>query len=382
MITTPPGLYLLSALFNYWTSAVFGHQFDNVTGLRTINVLLGMAVLLVSHAISKELNSSHRLQRSLMVSLLPTLYIFNFLYYTDVGSVFFTLLAYYGLLKQYRLLYLAAGLISLTFRQTNIIWVAGFFVGDVVYRKSKKLPLKLQNYGNILGFILDSAMSHKADLAIAGALIVSFVAFVLWNGGSIVLGDKQSHQVSAHWAQMVYFLAFLAVFLWPALIGRIQGKLSCNVVSGSLAAVMAFAATALGTVQHPYLLADNRHWTNVIWRHILNRKVNGTISVRHILAPVYGVAFVLLNASLPGDLLWKLGYLAACALSLIPSPLFEPRYYIIPTIIYILHMNLTLKQARRIIAWFWLINNVIIGVFLYCPFTWSSEPDQLQRYIW
>lgn len=380
MITTPPGIYLISALINQLTQKFFNCQLSSLSGLRAINAVLGLAVLLVSAAVAGELKVNNPMERSLLVASLPTLYLFNFLYYTDVGSVFFTLLSYYGALKRNLLLYLLAGLVSLSFRQTNIIWVAGFFVGDIVHRGSKKIPLKLSNSRKILDSVTSSAYKQRTLLLAAAILILFFSSFIYWNGGSIVLGDKQSHQVSTHWAQMLYFLAFTFTFFAPAMLPNLLKAKHASIAFAMTG--IAFAATRFGTVQHPYLLADNRHWTNVIWRHVLNRRIYLNLRGRHILAPAYGLIAAALNSSFDHDLLWKAGFLLASALSLIPSPLFEPRYYVIPTIILILNMKISREQVRRTLIWLCGINAVVIGVFLYRPFTWPSIPDQLQRYIW
>ena len=57
------------------------------------------------------------------------------LYYTDCGSVFFVLLAYWALKRRRYLVFLLASIVSLGFRQTNIIWTAVFCVSDVICDK-------------------------------------------------------------------------------------------------------------------------------------------------------------------------------------------------------------------------------------------------------
>ncbi len=65
---------------------------------------------------------------SITITLFPLNYFFQFLYYTDVGSTFFTLLAYYYNLKSRHYLTLIFGIISILFRQTNIIWILFFLM--------------------------------------------------------------------------------------------------------------------------------------------------------------------------------------------------------------------------------------------------------------
>ena len=63
---------------------------------------------------------------SLATASLPPLFFFNFLYYTDPGSLFFVLLMYLFDLEDHTYLAALFGFLSLLFRQTNIVWV--FFV--------------------------------------------------------------------------------------------------------------------------------------------------------------------------------------------------------------------------------------------------------------
>ena len=78
---------------------------------------------------------------ALNITLLPPLFFFSALYYTDVASTLSVLVSYTWFLSYYRsrtstlksnLMLVLSGLISLTFRQTNIFWVAIFPAGLVL----------------------------------------------------------------------------------------------------------------------------------------------------------------------------------------------------------------------------------------------------------
>ncbi|KAE8144786.1 DIE2/ALG10 family-domain-containing protein [Aspergillus avenaceus] len=99
-------------------------------------------------------------------------------------------------------------------------------------------------------------------------------------------------------------------------------------------------------------------------------------------------------------------WLAATALSLITAPLVEPRYFIIPWVMWRLHLppqptplayrqqrprdareELTAKLATNFplfLETFWfLVVNVVTGyIFLYKGFEWPQEPGQIQRFMW
>ncbi|KAJ5599308.1 Dol-P-Glc:Glc(2)Man(9)GlcNAc(2)-PP-Dol alpha-1-2-glucosyltransferase [Penicillium hetheringtonii] len=99
-------------------------------------------------------------------------------------------------------------------------------------------------------------------------------------------------------------------------------------------------------------------------------------------------------------------WLAATALSLVTAPLVEPRYFIIPWVIWRLHLpaspTLAMFRQKRpetegekaqsdIISnapkfletiWFITINAVAGYVFLYKGFEWPQEPGKVQRFMW
>jgi len=99
-------------------------------------------------------------------------------------------------------------------------------------------------------------------------------------------------------------------------------------------------------------------------------------------------------------------WLAATALSLVTAPLVEPRYFIIPWVMWRLHLPpsptpAALRQQRPAdederaradlatnapkfleTAWFIAINAITGYVFLYQGFEWPQEPGKIQRFMW
>jgi alpha-1,2-glucosyltransferase len=216
---------------------------------------------------------------------------------------------------------------------------------------------------------------------------------------------------------------------------------------------IALAATLLAikynTIIHPFTLADNRHYMFYIFRYtILQNPL-----VRYFLGPIYLTCAYLVYLTLSGP--WRPGsssvlqtkisngiiqrqpehlekkdseqggpttsfliiLLATTALSLITAPLVEPRYFIIPWVIWRLNVPSLpshatpspAKQSRKRVgrpsdkvvefirywgweghdyrlwletAWFLLINLVTGYVFLYRGFEWPQEPGMVQRFMW
>jgi len=126
--------------------------------------------------------------------------------------------------------------------------------------------------------------------------------------------------------------------------------------------LLVFAAWGLrvGSLAHPFLLADNRHFTFYLWRRLLGHPNYGAF-IRVALAPVYllcmGVLAARLNASsLPQQplqqhlsqyslqqqqqqrqqqrsALWPVLWFGASAVCLLPSPLLEFRYFTVPLLV-------------------------------------------------
>lgn len=143
--------------------------------------------------------------------------------------------------------------------------------------------------------------------------------------------------------------------------------------------------------EHIFLLSDNRHLSFFVWRHLF-RKFH---VIRYLLVPGYMFAyFILFTDDSRKSSRWKsienigpwLVYFVCVALSIVPSPLFEFRYYILPFLIFrlILHRQSTTQRFPILLelGLYVVINIVIFWVFLYRPFRWAHDPENLQRIMW
>jgi alpha-1,2-glucosyltransferase len=178
------------------------------------------------------------------------------------------------------------------------------------------------------------------------------------------------------------------------------------------------AAVHFNTIIHPYTLADNRHYVFYVFR-ILRRHP----AIKYLAVPVYYICAWLVTRSLglstnresaikskreahpttneadssPCQASFILVWLAATALSVITAPLVEPRYFIVPWILWRLHLpyaSASLSKAessgrqsydmRLVLETVWLlaINGAVTYIFLQRGFTWPSEPGKIQRFIW
>ncbi|KAH9209790.1 DIE2/ALG10 family-domain-containing protein [Leptodontidium sp. 2 PMI_412] len=296
-------------------------------------------------------------------------------------------------------------------------------------------------------------------------LLASFVGFVVWNGG-VVLGDKANHVATIHFPQMLYIWPFIAFFSAPLIVPvgitflkrflkllslplfpRLVWQYLLVATYSGLALAATLVIIKFNTIIHPFTLADNRHYMFYVFRYtILKHPL-----VRYILAPVYLICGYLVYLTLCSqsstssptlkykdhskdsyDQLRRQGkattesegpttsfvliLLITTALSLVTAPLVEPRYFIIPWVIWQLNVPSLPSQSsppkpgtgagpqgmsEKMMAWvkFWgwqghdyrlwletawfLIINAVTGyMFLYRGYEWKQEPGNVQRFMW
>lgn len=295
---------------------------------------------------------------------------------------------YYLSLKQHHIPASLAGVVAIIFRQTNVVWVV-FVAGTTAARNLQ--PLMSKKHGTfaeipafVQAFVGNFFMMFRVLFAY-GVVVVGFVVFVVVNG-SIVVGDKTSHVACFNVPQLFYFVAFSAVFSSPLVLDMSlkfyafvkDMKCCCLFI---LALFISLIAVFNFTYVHEYLLADNRHYPFYVWRKIYSRHW----SVRYMLVPCYLLAGWLLGSKLAvkQSVIWQLMYWACVSLVLIPQKLFEFRYFILPYLLYRVHIPVGNRVALLLeLVLYSVINAVTIYLFLNKPFTWEHEPDQIQRFMW
>ncbi|KAJ8118650.1 hypothetical protein OPT61_g412 [Boeremia exigua] len=302
------------------------------------------------------------------------------------------------------------------------------------------------NVSNSVLFLLSTAVAVLSSpfkvfrsIAACVSLLVLFGGFVAWNG-SVVLGDKSAHTATIHTPQMLYIWPYIALFSAPILVGpllcsvahllpsNIGAKLgakktiSYTVLPQPLQAIV-FITTGLlavhfNTIVHPYTLADNRHYVFYVFRILLRHP-----ALKYLAVPVYYLCFwlsiqslahppfdpetpkrpvqarptpePLRNTKLPMQISFVIIWLITTALSVITAPLVEPRYFIVPWMIWRLHVpyspttysigGRTYSCDLRVVVetvWLLAINQTLQYLFLNKTFTWPNEPGKVQRFLW
>lgn len=472
-ITTPPGLYLYSVAARKIEALISANADASGTNLRWTNFTLSYLLVLVCTLWRRTASSSIPRRGSIFtqeiyVLAFPLLFFFSGLYYTDIFAAFTTVCTYVvwqiGANQRnknkllFQVLHVVLGTLSLTARQTNIFWSA-VFLGGLQLIQTVKLTTRIHDPPvadtyfedipittiSLISSALENLPRLILDLWPQLVLLAEFAFFVVWNGG-VVLGDKSNHVAGVHFAQMLYFWPFLLFFSWPTILPQLAHITQLSHRWPRTWLVLAILATMLGivhfnTIVHPFLLADNRHYTFYIFKlfrlypwlsygAIPLYALSAWLSVQALGSKMSfsggpGVKGSrrrrLSTSSGPGDvakleadsnrisfvLVWSL----STALSLVSAPLVEPRYFIIPWLIWRLHLpdsSDVLKDSEDVaedghylshhieqitsriannsilieIAWYMVINLVTTRLFLYNAFEWPHEPGIAQRFMW
>ncbi|KAI9709883.1 MAG: hypothetical protein M1812_007591 [Candelaria pacifica] len=257
-----------------------------------------------------------------------------------------------------------------------------------------------------------------------------FAVFIVWNGG-VVLGDKTNHVATVHLPQMLYFWPYIFFFSFPVICPYIlnallpQNHLPYSYRYGSLGhrlphlsiaipiLALMLATIHFNTIVHPFTLADNRHYVFYVFRILLRHP-----AIKYLAAPVYFICAWAAITALGGipmkpqlatsnsqksesrtsegikeqaadanRVSFVIVWLSTTTLSLITAPLVEPRYFIIPWVLWRINLPTQRRDVSEHLiwletAWFLLVNFVTGYIFLYWGFEWPQEPGKVQRFMW
>ncbi|CAB3408840.1 unnamed protein product [Caenorhabditis bovis] len=300
MITTPPALYFLSIPFcgyeRYVNSIIFFFTFPAFCRFRRMFVRSDVYIT------------------ALIVSILPILLQSSVLFYTDLLSL--TVVIWGFTMKSPLASSIFFTVATLT-RQTNIVWAAVHGIAQLSLRVDRSKPFRTTM----------SALYHLWPLEF---LAFGFLSFIYFNNFQIVLGDAQAHKPKPHLAQFFYMVAFCAAHAWPQALSRFPSILSTFKRPNIFLLIFIAFAVYRYAFDHPYLLADNRHFTFYIWRRILSHE-----KLRIAFTPLYFLSIMFMEETthhIPSIL--KFLFLFASIAVVVPAHLFEMRYYIVPFVIW------------------------------------------------
>lgn len=363
-ITTFPGLYI-SAL-----GMTFG-LCKSPTVLRMTNaVFLSLLGWILQYHFTKRKGKCFANSIAVEICLHPFVWFYAHLFYTDIGSLLFVILCYV-LASEKRMRFSAlAGAVAVLFRQNNIVWV--FLVAmnqlmDDILMYSKKKEMSL--FQSIPKFLFSTRFfkDYSCFVLIGG----SFIAFFLYNEG-IVLGDKTNHSVCFHFAQVLYLSVALMISSSDAMLSVRFTHISLILfISCFLVPIVHYF-----TIDHPFLVSDNRHYTFYLWKYFFQ----GFSLFRYIVTPIYATSIVSTTSLLqkhqtaPRTLI----FLLCSMIVLVPSPLLEIRYFIVPCVLF--RLMTAQKTYRSTIVTYCMVDFVLLYVFLFRSF--EGVDGKTARFMW
>ncbi|KAG2155488.1 glycosyltransferase family 59 protein [Suillus clintonianus] len=397
-ITTPPGLYLLSVFLHRVFMFKCNLALLRLTTTLTLFALpLVLARLLRFHQRRRPPPTLAPSIEALVLSTFPIAWFFGFLYYTEVPSLVSVLCTVVAAAQNKHWLAGLLGIVSCLFRQNNVIWVLYAYAASQLMRLRFKRGHALHDppaMGAGPSDFLRSIMSAPKVLlellppfAPYAVVLALFAGFVIWNGG-IVLGDKSNHVPSFHVPQLYYFIAFATMIGWPAVLCGEGGpvKVAAEVISrmfGSKRRTLLTVITSIFmgitiqrfTIHHPFLLSDNRHYTFYIWRRVFMLHA----AVPYLFIPGYQACAWAwwIRVARDQSLLQTLVLPVLILPTLLPTPLLEPRYFLVPYIL--LRTQVVDVQPYGVFVeglWYATINIATTYVFLY------KERGGVGRFMW
>ncbi|PXF44845.1 Dol-P-Glc:Glc(2)Man(9)GlcNAc(2)-PP-Dol alpha-1,2-glucosyltransferase [Gracilariopsis chorda] len=406
-ITTPPGLYLPNFLLTLFTQNT---TFCGTQWLRSTSAVMSFLTLILIRNLLCTLYQQYRDESSregkvndpidqhtvallaFVIWLHPVNVFYANLYYTDTTSLFWIVLLWTVILKSNSFASAFLGVMASLSRQTNMVWHA-YIVFDTFLNK-EPLPNTLRPHNALLYF--RKMMKANPWHIFAG---VGYVLFIVTNGG-VAIGDKSHHEVALHQAMFAYFLAFhgsafglIQLSAFRDLLKTIR-QLVCTfkliTTYWCVCAVLTAMVLATGEHAHPFILADNRHFTFYVYRRWLLRSPWH----RLCLVPVYG--WFLMNPFLerimpdgtPEEsednrcewdslLLSDLALLGCSYVTLVSSALLEPRYFTVPSILFSIRRcaRLKTKLSKRVL---WIISLGLVVLNISFVYVFAELPFQRQ----
>lgn len=236
-----------------------------------------------------------------------------------------------------------------------------------------------QHYFHLSRNIFEGAINVASYLTLAA----SFLYFVFSNNG-IVVGDREAHNSKIHLPQLMYFSLFYVFFTWPYVIIDVEPFVKCVLRrKKSFAMAISFCVFAIyfTTIVHPYLLADNRHYTFYIW----NRFYGKYDHFRYLMIPLYCLGWYSMLSKFQSSHTapFYLAFLFVSFLGLAVHGMVEIRYFLMPYIIIRVKLGDKVKLWQLLVefVYFCLINAFTFTIFFTKEIYWTDFTD-VQRLIW
>jgi len=259
---------------------------------------------------------------------------------------------------------------------------------------------KLQNKENIyFSAKIKNTLKNYLHLVV---LDLAFIFFIIFNKFSIVLGDKTSHDLVLHLAQINHLMIF-ALFFFPFLnlvnflffLENINAIINRKFSIKHISIFFLISFTVYSIVMffdkfsyvHDFIIADNRHYSFYYFKKIY-MNANLRILILIYISLTYSV-IIFKNMEIFKNTLFISWIICTC-LAIIPAKLFEFRYFspCYITFLLIMHAFFSKNNLKKFIfniyniIWSILVNSVTIYIFIFRPFIQKEFPETYSRFMW
>ncbi|MFO1367740.1 MAG: hypothetical protein U1F46_02020 [Marinagarivorans sp.] len=318
-LTMLPGYHVLVAVL----AKLIG--LESLFGARMVGLLFSIPSVLIFALISKRVGDNNPAQSALVYFLCPLFFPYFFLLYTDITSVTFVSLAVLFTLNKRFFAAAFVLLLSMLVRQDNVIWALLCFV------------LALHQF---LDLNQSDGLSDKALVALNAVtkhlwafpvLFVGFGVFFVLNGG-VAIGDSESHKVERiHLTQVFLCVLVLFVLMLPLHVANLK-KIVALIYHQPF-------WLFIGASAFPLYIATfwTEHGYNNFGGFIHNEVVIWLkASLAHKVYAYLGIVwcfYSLVVTPLAEKRFFWLYPLSA--LAVVPHSLVEPRYFIVPIVLFL-----------------------------------------------
>ena len=329
-VTTPPYFHALIAFMTH----ISGVEKKTLEAIRFSQMLLSIGAIPCFYFIAKQLRHSNCDIRTLLCVLLPTyLPLFN-LVYTDPPSLTFTALMVLLTLKQRYWLAALTALLGLAVRQMTIIWAcfcAVYVCLNYIEDEHGSISFK-----NIFGPLWENITNLFPKVAPFLIPAVAFLVFVFFNKG-IVVGDREAHPTSFNLANLFcFFIASFVIFLPYQIEKATENFQLIKTHKWIWVAIPLYFIVylALHKITHSYNKPSMDWW---IHNQIIIISTTQPLLKALFFLPILSATLTYFSIARSSETPWKMYLLYFFgALSFVPLPLVELRYYLVTLILFIL----------------------------------------------
>jgi alpha-1,2-glucosyltransferase len=322
---------------------IFGAK--SVASIRFISFCIAVLSMAVFYVLARHLREQDSPSKTLQYIFFPLLYPFFFVIYTEGLSILLVCLAIYLTLQERYHVAGLFGILSCLVRQDNIVWVGFMFlllVHDVLRAGNINAVTRA---GERLGVGMAAIRTVAMNGAVYLGAFTLFAAYVFVNKG-VAVADVEANRLSRIYLENVYFLLFTFFFMFlpmnlskaPKIVALVRRhKLMPVYIIGLF---LLFLASF--TIDHPNNTEPWAQW--FLSNQILNYFNQDLMRKALFFLPILYSVLSLLTTRL-----YERKYYLIFPLSilfLVPHWPVDPRYYLIPFILFLLFKEDDPKPVR------------------------------------